>query len=470
MKKTLKLVAIFAVVLLVAVVGGLSGYYLISKNQTFHIYDLRIVVPIEDAGTFVYVNHEKSYASMKNQNVYMTTAEENYIQIAVFAYTSTQSKEVEVTSSNPEVAKVIFEHNLCYINYLKAGTATIKASLGGVEDSITVVVNSQDAYDFTVYDHTYYGDYANYFKNKIRCYSDSIAYEYDYEAFSASGENAGDKLNNDLFIIDYNKQIFEKVYIDGINKKLVVQCKSGLTSNRTELINIQSYTQDSEINPSKNFGVEVDIVTYTPEFLQVVLSKTPDFDEGFVFMDTIVVSDDDLTAEKIEQNPDVLNSYLLYQKSESNLLANSEKSVYNTYFTDKVSKLYLKFRKVYTNGDIVYLNPLETKEQYNLRVSDESLIDVSTTKDYYILQLDQSYFGTNQTFDISIDLQVLDTKYFYNLSHTFKFEFANLSDENIPLFYDYNSERGIYTYKYWDMRTYYNNEVYDSFGNVVGFY
>ena len=54
MKKTIKLLIIFIGGLTVIIVGALTGYFLISKNKTFYIYDVRFVEPIEGIKGYVY--------------------------------------------------------------------------------------------------------------------------------------------------------------------------------------------------------------------------------------------------------------------------------------------------------------------------------------------------------------------------------------------------------------------------------
>lgn len=473
MKKTLKLVAIFAGIVFAAVVGGLSGYVLIAKNKTYYIYDLRLVQPVADANTYIYTNNALSYTSMKNQKVYMTSEEENYIPFAVYASSSNDTKNITLKSSDPSVAKIVYKDNKAYIQYLKAGTAVITTTLADVTDSFTVEVYNQVAEDFSVYDYAYYGDYAELFPNKIIGYSDGITYAYDYKAFSAAGSNAGDLLNNDLLRIDTSKlntDIFEDVHIDGIKKQLVVKCKPNIPTNIDEQIVVQSYTytENGDVRVENNYVINVHIVTYIPEFLQVVLAKTPDFEDGYVFMNTSVIDASDLTDENILSNPDILDEYLAYKKAENNLVEHNEKAVYETLFTEKVSKIYLKFRKVYTNGDIVYLNPLETSKHYELEY-DETYMKVAPTKDYFILNLTSEYFDSKTSFDIGLSLDVDGSEYSFDLWHDFKFTFADLNRTNIDKFYEYNEDTRVYTYKYWDPRTRYDNEVYNELGQVVGF-
>ncbi len=468
MKKTFKIVALFMIIVLVAAIGGLSGYVLVTKNKTWYIYDVRIVEPHPNGNSYIYTTNEVEFTSMKNQKVYMTTAEENFMEIAVYAITSNNKREANVVSSDPSVAKIIFKNDRCYVNYLKAGKAVISTNIGGVEDSFTIEVYDQVAEDFSVYDYAYYGDYASYFPNTIIGYSDMIEYSYDYKAFSSSGESAGDKIDNDLLRIDettVDDSIFDKVEIDTINHTLDVKCKTGLPSSINSSFVVQSYyySDDGVMKIHKNFVVKVKIVTYDPEFLQIELATTPDFEDSCVFMDTTVIDSSVLTEEVIKQDDTTLEEYLAYKKAENYLIAHSETAVYQTLFTDKVSKIYIKFRKVYTNGDIIYLNPLNEDDPYTLTL-DNSYIKIAPTEDFYVLTIEPEYFDTNETFNINVSLND------YDLSHTFEFEFAELVASNVDLFYNYNTETGIYEYDYWDKRTRYDSEYYDTDGNVIGFY
>ena len=464
MKKTLKLVGIFAAILVVGVAAVIAGWVLIEKNKTYYIYDLRIVEPVEDAVSYVYTQ-EGEYQSVKNQKVYMTSEEENFKEIAIYSNISAKGKKIDIVSSNTDVAKVIIKNQKCYVNYVGAGEATITISHGGVSDSFDVYVYDQVSADFSVYDYKYYGEYASYFPNHIIGYSDSITYRYDYLAFSAGGEDAGDLLNNSLLRIDSSKtntDVFESVSIDAANKQLVLTCKAGLEANIDEQIAIQSYTiTDEGISVTNNFVVNVHIVAYTPEFLQVVVSKSPNFEDGYVYMNTEIIDDSTLTEERILEDKSILDNYLSYKKAENNLAATNEFATYDLMFTDKVDTLYLKFRKVYTNGDMVYLDATNEGELFAL-VADTAYLKIQPTQDYYKLVLTKDYFTpTNPTFDIGITL--LD----YDLSFTFKIDYAELNADNLELFYDYDAETGIYTYKYWDPRSRYNNQVFDEDGNVI---
>lgn len=460
MKKTLKLVAIFASVIIVIVVGGLSGYFLISKNKTFYIYDLRLVEPISYANTYVYTTDTLSYKTIKNKKVYLTSKDENLMQIAVYAHTSNETTNVEITSSNEDIARIEYKNNKCYVRFLKAGDVKIKTTLGGVEDSFNVQVFNRVVDDFCVYDYKYYGDYAEYFPNMVMGYSDSLTYAYDYKAFSVAGDEAGDLLNNDMLRIDTTKvdyDVFESVSIDAKNKQLKIKCKSNTETNVDRTIPIQSYsyTESGEIKVNKNYIVNVHVVTYIPEFLQILLATTPDFEDADVLMNTRIIESP--THESVEADRSTLTDYLSYQKAENNLIQQNEYAVYESYFTDKVSKVYLKFRKVYTNGDIVYLDP-KTVE------ADSNYLTVEPTGDYCKLVLTEDYFtAPDKTFDIRVSLSDFD------LNYTFKFKFAELVEDNVDLFYKFDEEAKIYTYYYWDERTRFDGEIYNELGQIIGF-
>lgn len=468
MKKTFKLVAIFMGIVLVASVGGLAGYALVTRNKTWYISDVRLVEPHPKGTSYMYTTDEVQFESIKNKKVYMTSEEENFFEVAVYAITSNNTREALVVSTNTSVAKIVFKNNKCYVNYLKAGKTTIITDVGGVRDSFTLEVFDQVAEEFSVYDKAYYGDYHTYFPNSLVGYSDMVEYKYDYKVISSSGKDADDLVDNELLRVDENSidnTAFDSISIDPVNHTVNVRCKTGLPASINSSFVIQSYyfSDDGVMKIHKNFVVNVRIITYAPEFLQIELATTPDFEESCFFMDTIVIDSSTLTEEIIKQDDNTLEEYLAYKKAENYLVNNNEIAVYKTLFSDKITKIYLKFRKVYSNGDIVYLNPLNTEHPYTLSLNN-SYMKLAPTKDFYLLTIEPEYFESNTSFDISLSLDDFD------LSHIFKFEYAELVKENKDLFYEFDETTGIYEYKYWDPRSRFDGEYYDESGNVVGFY
>ena len=300
MKKTLKLVGIFVAILTIGFAGGLSVYSLFQKNKTYHIYDLRIVEPVEGTSSYVYLDPDYDYTPIKNTEVYMNSEEEDYLGIAIYSSTSDNRKDVEIESSNPDVAEIVYKEGKCYIKYKKAGVATITASIDKVEDSFNLSVYNKSANNFNVYDDYYYGKYAEINNNKIVAYADDITYEYDFVVNSSFATDDNDEVNCQLLRVDQSsvdENVFAKVEIDPVSQKLVVQCKSSFSDMlvaaqehyKDETIAVQSfyYSAEGVLKPNPDpYYVNIHVIADTPEFLQVVMSATPDFEDSFVLMDT----------------------------------------------------------------------------------------------------------------------------------------------------------------------------------------
>ncbi len=459
MKKSLKLVAIFIGVLIVAIVGGLSGYFLITNNATYYIYDLRIVEPVARAGSFVYTDSEQSYSSIKNKKVYMTSEKNNRFEIGIYAFTSNETRSVNLSSSDTSVARVVTSGSKCYVYYYKAGEATITVSIGSVKDSFTLTVYDQVADEFNVYDEGYYGKYASNdnYVNKVVAYADGEAYSYSFSVKSKSGQHS-DLVNNDLLRIDtssIDKDVLSEVSLDSENQKLILKCNDAIKTNIDSRIIVQSYyySDDGDVQVTGSYKVNVRVFAYTPEFLQMVISTTPDFDEKVVFMDTEYMADK--SDDEILSN---IDGYVKYQKAERYLAENRERSTYKTYFTDKVSKLYVKFRMVYTNGKV---EELRAKDFSTMNFTDNSCLTLSPNENYYIFNASKADFVENK---FSFELVLKN----YDLRHTFVVDYVDLNEPNLDIFYNYDENTGVYTYKYWDERTRYDNEIYDMYGRIIG--
>jgi len=492
--KSLKIVGIFMVVTIVSIVGGLSIYFLIEKNKTFYIYDVRIVEPMENSRYFVYTDNEpeEEYLSMKNKTVYMKNTEVNKFEIAVYAYTSINTTSVDITSSNTNVATISYSQGHCYVEYHCAGQAEITAEVSGVKDTIVLDVYDNVAESFKVYDDAYYGDYNSSFSNEIVSYADDTSYYYRYETSSFNDGSKSGEVNDELLRVDeskVDKDIFSVARIDPITKSLNIRCnafdKDGNKISKTvdTSLVIQSYyfTNDGDIKVENNYIVTVRVVADTPEYLQILLATTPDFEDGSVYVYT-----KNINAEEIDvTDKDLVDEVLSNQKEKNYLYESNEFETYKSFFTDKVSKIYIRLRKVYTNGSIVYLNPLtleanpfeelvgkmveveddgETVTKFETVESNSTYFRVAANQNYYVLTLDEEYFETNDNFAIKLTL----TDYAID-SKEFVFEYRSLTQENISDFYTYDEETGTYTYSYWDPRTHFDGEVYNSDGNIIDF-
>lgn len=471
MKRTIKLLMIFIGSLTAIIVGAISGYFIIAKNKTFYIYDVRLVEPVKGMTGYIYTDSEKEYNSLKNMTVYKNSEGNNLYPIAVYASSSTNDKDVKITSSDKSIAKIVYIGNNCYVQFLKEGLVTITSELYGVKDSFDIQIYDQLPSEFNVYDYEYYGDYAELFPNTILAYADDTEYRYKYFINNVAGTGDNTNVNGGLLRIDETNlkdDVFSKVYIDTNTDELVVKCKKpdeAKKDNIESTITLQSYyyTEDGTIAVENNYKVDVHIVLWIPEFLQIEVSSTQDFDEGIVFTNTHKIDISSLTEDKIINDPSLIDNYLSAEKAENYLSKNGEKATYNVFLTNQEQRgFYIRFRMVYTNGDIVYLKRGENAE---FRFTNENYCKIGPTDDYYYLEVNDDYFNevANGPFDIEVSLKD------YNFSYSFRFELKNSTNANIDDFYDRDKTTGIYTFKYWDLRARFNNEVYDKFGNIIGF-
>lgn len=481
MKKTLKLVAIFISVIIVVVVGGLSIYFLIENNKTWYIYDVRIVEPLENANYYVYTDSSRNYTSLKNTEVFMISKEQDKIQIGIYAHTSNDATSVRITSSNYDVARPYVEDGKCYVAYYRAGSATITAEIGGVFDSFVLMVYDNIVDEFSVYDEMYYGNYATKPKyvNHINVYSDDTdtlePYKFKYKATSGHESGNSEFVDSELLRVSRvgSTAITEDVDLNNLNgdivsvninteeKLLEVKAKSGLEQTVNTSIVVQSYymSDNGEIKVLHDYLINVRIIVYKAEFLQIELATTNNFEEKSIYLDT---------RGDIDPNdvPDAdLEAYLANENAVNFLKQNGENPVYKVYFDDSVKQIYLKFRKVYTNGFIQELNK-NTSTSYLLNGSAKAYI-TDTEYDFAVLDLsrvDKSSLVSELGSKLELTLSDSDGE---TLQHTFVFEYLNTKD-NLNKFYTYEKESGTFAFNYWDHRMAYKNVITEK-GKIVGF-
>lgn len=469
MKKTLKLVLIFIGSLTAIIVGATTGYILINKNKTFYIYDVRLVEPVEGMKGYIYTDEDVEYTSIKNQTLFMSSKDKNLYPIAVYVNATTSANDVKITSSDTSIVKITSpEAGKCYFELLKEGTVTITSEFYGVKDSVIIKVLDPMPSDVSVYDYDYYGKYAELFPNEVVAYADSQEYRYKYSL----GDLGTEVIDGDLVKIDLSrldKTVFEDVYIDSANSELVIKCnkQEENISNYIDhsVIFMQSYyhSDDGEIVLKDTYDISVDIVLYEPEFLQIEISGSPNFEEKFVYTKTEKVDISSLTDEEIKEDKTRLDMYLKTEKAENNLAKNGEKSTNVAYFTNVIDTLYLRFRMVYTNGHIEYLT---NGDNANIEFSQQSLCKLDPTGDYYILKLDTTNYFSGGTISYNITLNINGFS-FTSDEKLFEFKYVTQENENVDLFYTKDSD-GYYTYSYWDDRTRFDNEIYES-GKIIGF-
>lgn len=475
MKKSLKLVAIFIAVLIVVVVGGTSGYILISNNQTYYIYDLRLVEPLENVGGYIYNDENVDYVKIDNKKVYLKDADDDYFNVGVYANTSNNSNNIEYHTSNSGVA--YFDRSVAgelRVKYVGEGNATLSVSIGSVSSSFDITVFNLVPSNFQVFDYEYYGKYAEetQFINLVNTYSDSgTTYYYNYKVDATEDANGNlvgnENINNANLRVDYfDDTLFENVSINETSKQLVLTCKSGVSTGEgtTQVIVQAFYENKGTVSVVDSYVVNVKIESNKPEFLQVELSSSPNFDENVFFVDAQNMAD--VEEEQILQKFD---QYVKYQKTETYLHEKGETPIYNAYFTDQVDRVYLRFRTVYTNGQVA---SLLLGDELTCNNGNEYLKPTYFKDSYYLeLKKGQGFDGSN-TFRLSMNL----TKDGVTLSHTFEFKYYELnqnfintnSEDDFWNFYSYDVDTNTYEYIYWDIRAKSKNAITKD-GKICGF-
>ncbi len=497
MKKTLKLLLIFMGSIVVILVGGIGGYSLIMNNQTFYIYDLRLVKPDDSNKGYIYTTNSENYRTMPSSTVYLQSEEENYLPLGVFVSTSNGTTDVSITSSNKEVADVEFRNNRCYVNYKKSGEATITATIGPISDSFTLHVLEGIPNDFRVYDFDYYGE--NYatredYINKLYCYSDvdkELSYEYSYELFDAVGTVDENYFNNGSLEVDkssFNGDYFKDISIDKNNQKLNIVCnKLELAASVHTSIGINSYMMiDGQKYLNKVFNVDVQIIANEVEFAQVEVSTSPEFSDNCVYLniDNVKYSNNLSSSE--------LKSYLTCQRVEENLKTDGESAVFDMFISNKTPQIYVKFRLVYTNGTVLDLNrsnlgslyefsfdgkKFDENQNYLYLTEDKNnYIECEPMGEYFVIKLSSDYVkslankASKLEFYFLGELEDLSLNKAENITlRTFNFNYLDIENaSDMQKLYVQNQD-GTYSYNYWDKRTIPDNVVYDENGNVVEF-
>ncbi len=477
-----KFVIIVMVSVLVGVSAGLGIFLIFSRIKSFDVYDLRIVYAVSENSYYIYTDSDSDieYEAVKDQKINLTSSEEDILEIGVYVDTTATTIDATVVSSDTSVARVEFVSGRCYIYFLRAGTVTITASFEDMSDSVTFEIYDDNAEYFVVYDDDYYGEYlysenyASTYQNNVNIYADDQVYSFRFEVSALSSGEASDGVDSELLRVDTTNVDFDNIFwsisIDAENQLLNISCRSTIVDNISQTILIQSYyvTETGEIKPANSYEVYVHIIAYTPEFLQIELATSPSFEDSYIFMDTINPLDD-LSDIDVE---DILSAL----RAELNLTSEGESPVYQVFFTSSVQRIYIRFRVVYTNGDIVYFNDGDEIKLNNLEDDDTTIIfsvvatstsgeGIKTWYDgsYSTLTLSESDFSSG-SFRITLTISGG-----YNLTSTFEFSFKELNEDNVLLFYSYDDETGIYTYTYWDLRTRYTDVICDENGNIVGF-
>ena len=411
MSSKLKKVIIAVVVLLLVGVGVLVGVSMLSRLSTTTIYDLRLVDYETETEIF-------------EKEVYLTAIDNNNFDIKVEASSSSITSYV-VSSSNPSVATVSMIDGGYRVNYLKEGQARISvvcAEGGNISDSFNLTVKENVPTSFIISDSSAISD------SEITIFADD---RYYYFNFTAGLGNDGTLVNiTSIEVLDnYNKEVFDEIYIDDKESMLVIKAKQSELNTR-EYITLQSKYTSADGNQVTvgTFVVCVNVRGNYISDIQLVLSETPNFDN----------------ANDIYGNGAILNT---------------ETRVNAVYLTSEVNTLYAKVRVVYTNGEIFDV----TSDAVAQTINGAPTTTKPPIGGYYAISLSARAVIRFAYLNRSVDLQFnyidpVSTPVDYN-------RFVN------QLLYETVDIEGttVYRYIYWDSRYMRDDAITDKDGNIVGF-
>lgn len=436
MSSKLKKIIIIAVVVVILAIGSLVVYTTFSKTSAVTINDLRI----RDAAT----NDE-----IFEKEVFLTAPQDNKFDVSLDYGLSTKIDWI-VYSSDENVAKVTSNGKLYTINYFSAGKATITArpyENDSIVDSFVLIVRENYPAYFE-FDDIVGSDkkFENYNQadnqNTISIFADENVYNFHFDS-SSFVEQAS--MNHDVLNVvdDYNKNVFESVYIDPISSVLVIKAKKSENTTR-ELITVQSkkINGDEEI-VIDNYTVIVNVKGYYISDIQLQVSSDPSFG-GDVYI---------LGEGFIKEN---------------------EKRIDKIIFTEDVKTVYVKIRIVYTNNNI---EDITKNALTSVSVNDESIFMAQNIKpswDFYRVEFKQ-YSGHKVCVQTSGDENSEDMVFDY-LQGTYKIGLKGSEDAYDTIFYrkvyqeDENGNENFlcYEYIYWDLR-FARDDAITVDGKIVGF-
>lgn len=410
--KNKKMIIILASVVSVFIIGVVA-VLLLTNASTTTVNDLRIL------------DIETGF-EIKEREVYLVENDSNYFDISLKTKSEGRTDYL-VYSSNPSIASVKTTGTGYRINYLKAGKTRIIATtsqISDIQDSFILTVNEFVPTEFLINND----DVSK--QSEVEIFSDNNEYRFDFSVLHGGIQQNINK--SSLSVLEnYDKNVFEYVYIDDANSQLVV-CAKQSEESRTEIITVQARqkNQFDELKTVKNFVIKVKIKGNYVSDIQLMLSVTPNFESAKYIYGT-------------------------------GLLKEEEQRVPNIYLTEKINKLYAKVRVVYTNEEMFDV----TETSSSLSESGNSITSRPEKSDYFEITLQ------NRSEVVTFNCSGVEG----SLTLTFNYL------EEGQAGYDYFSNNELYKkilgrngeyyyqYIYWDLRFMRKDAVTDSQGRIVDF-
>lgn len=439
MKNKKKLIITLVSILAVVLIGAIT-FIVLSKSASGTVNDLRIV----DATT----NNE-----INNKEVYLVQDDKNYFDVKIKAY-SISVKNYIIYSSNPSVASVTRSGANYRVKFLKAGNATITATTADpsdIKDSFSLRINEYVPTGFKITDDNKLSE------TEVDMFADNKEYRFNFSAFQGT---ITENLNlSSLSVLDnYDKSVFDSVYIDSAKSQLVIKAKIN-EEPRKELITIVSKQADNEGNKKtvSSFSIRVNLKGYYISNIQLMLSTTPNFKSSkYIFGNGI--------------------------------LNNGEVMVNSVSLTEEVNTIYAKVRIVYTNGYMADVTQNVVTSEISGRVLRQDKTDyceISVKKDdgsFESARIGFSYVGyDNGAGGTGIELDFI---YLQNGTQ----EYEKFVNEELYKKVDYNNDgwfnnigrpagyvseqnqyKDYYEYIYWDTRFKRNDTIANLEGKIMDF-
>ncbi len=439
MSKRLKKVLFILLGIVLTAGIAVGGYFLISNASSATVYNLRILtadgVQINDTSRYLQVNSNNNFA------------------ISVDVSTSSGAKSCYFSSSNPSVAKVVVSNGKYYVQYYKAGTATITAY-----SSVTTSV--YDSFTLNVYDN-YVNEIVidNQEDNKLTLYGDGTTYTYDYQS---TGVLADVDCNNMLtrVVENYNTDVIENISIDNVNKQLTISSQL-VIEDSNQIFYLQTYYVDSYgvEHVVKNYSYNVDVIGYRINDMQILVS------EDYLFSNKTYVYLSDTTS------------------ADSAYILDGETIISDIVLSNKINNLYFKIRVIYSNNtwkDVSYEDNILPTE---IEGSDLNFVGGWARKmDYWYVEMKQETISTlsSSTLDIvrAFSVSYTDETVDSSIKKDFLITYKNSSSESYAEFIDKDLYARVldasgniirYKYIYWDTRFRRIDTIADYNGNIVGF-
>ena len=412
------------------------------------------------------------YRELSDCEVYLSTENNSLKEFKILFSASNNAFSLSFESTNPEVAKVIVKDKKYYISPISAGTATIIAYCSGnvnIRDKFNVTVidnsinelhfidkNGNDVSSVTMYDDG--KDYSFYYKligsngetnvnaNGVEIASFSTTpvniINWPHPDISASSEELmpfdSDGVRLDK---DNNRILVKKSFVDRFSETSVVyNVSNGEIPHALGFITLRTFIQASDGTKTITGTYMLNVNVYHKYMVatEIEVSASTKFEEPDPEFDEL---DPDHNT-KVNKN--------IYNYSGIEWAGVNINDIHETiYYSSRVKSFYFKVWKVYNNGD----REIEKGAETSVLISSGVKSTPAPDKLWLVAGLDDATGNVASSSYIINGIGIGFTYFEYDVINV---EMLYVKDEN-----------NYYTYKNWDDRLRFTNEIPDENGNIV---